>query len=102
MKVRQLKIASDELSEALTWYRERSQRVAEELWLRVRDAKRSILLYPLAAPLIEHRVRRFILSGFPYDLIYVVLDDEILIVAFAHHSRQPRYWKSRLQTKSAN
>ncbi len=100
MKVRLLKIASLELSEALTWYRERSQRVAEELWLRVRDARRSILLYPLASPLIERRVRRFILSGFPYDLIYVVLDDEIIIVAFAHHSRQPRYWQSRLQSKS--
>ena len=102
MRVRQLKIASDELSEALTWYRERSQRVAEELWLRVRDAKRSILLYPLAAPLIEKRVRRFILSGFPYDLIYVAFEDEILIVAFAHHSRLPHYWKSRLQNKSVN
>lgn len=30
MRVRQLKIASDELSEALIWYRERSQRVAED------------------------------------------------------------------------
>jgi len=53
----------------------------------------------LASPLIERRVRRFILSGFPYDLVYVVLDDEIVIVAFAHHSRQPHYWKSRLQNK---
>jgi plasmid stabilization system protein ParE len=102
MKVRLLKIASDELSEALAWYQVRSPRVAEDLWLRVRDAKRSILLYPLASPLIAQRVRRFILSGFPYDLVYVVLDKEILIVALAHHSRQPRYWKSRLQNKSAN
>lgn len=60
MRVRLLKIASEELSEALSWYTERSQRVAEELWLRVRDARRSILLYPLASPLIEQRVRRFI------------------------------------------
>lgn len=97
MKVRLLKIASLELSEALSWYRERSQHVAEDLWLRVRDARRSILLYPLASPLIERRVRRFILPGFPYDLIYVVFDDEIVILAFAHHSRQPLYWKSRLQ-----
>lgn len=102
MKVRQLTVASDELSEALIWYRQRSQRVAEDLWLRVFDAKRSILLYPFASPLIEHKLRRFVLSGFPYDLVYVVLDNEILIVAFAHHSRQPRYWKSRLKNKSVN
>jgi plasmid stabilization system protein ParE len=97
MKVRQLKVANEELIEALTWYRDRSSQVAEELWLRVQDARRSILLYPLASPLIERRVRRFILSGFPYDLVYVVLENEIVIVAYAHHSRQPLYWKSRLQ-----
>lgn len=96
MKVRQLTVASEELSEALTWYRERSPRIAEDLWLRVQDARHSIVLYPLASPLIEQRIRRFILSGFPYDLVYVVLDREIVIVAYAHHSRQPLYWKSRL------
>lgn len=97
MKMRQLRVASEELSEALTWYRDRSPHVAEELWLRIQDARRSILLYPLASPLIELRVRRFILSGFPYDMVYVVLDNEVLIVAYAHHSREPLYWKSRLQ-----
>ena len=102
MKIRQLKVAIEEFSEALAWYRDRSPRVAEDLWLRVQDARHSIVLYPLASPLIERRVRRFILSGFPYDLIYVVLSDEIVIVAFAHHSRQPHYWKSRLESKSKN
>ncbi len=29
------------------------------------------------------------------SLIYAVLGDEILIVALAHHSRRPGYWKDR-------
>ncbi len=102
MKIRQLEIASDELREALAWYRERSPQVAEAFWLRIQDARSSIVLYPNAAPLIERRVRRFILSGFPYDLVYVVLPDAIVIVAYAHHSRQPGYWKIRLQNQSKN
>ncbi len=97
MKVRQLSVASAELREAMAWYRERSPRAAENLWLRVQDARRSILLFPHAAPLIGQRARRFILSGFPYDLIYCELLDDILIVAFAHHSRRPGYWKDRLR-----
>lgn len=96
MRVRQLSVASAELREAMTWYRQRSPRAAENLWLRVQDARRSILLFPHAAPLLGSRARRFILSGFPYDLIYCVLPDEILIVAFAHHSRRPGYWKDRM------
>jgi len=97
MKVRQLTMASAELREAMAWYRERSPRAAENLWLRVQDARRSILLFPHAAPLMERRARRFILSGFPYDLIYSVRSDEIVIPAFAHHSRRPGYWENRLR-----
>jgi plasmid stabilization system protein ParE len=80
----------------MTWYRERSPRAAENLWLRIQEARRSIVLFPCAAPLIGRRVRRFILSGFPYDMIYVASADEIVIVAIAHHSRLPGYWKGRL------
>ena len=96
MRVRQLSVATVELRKAMAWYRERSPRAAENLWLRVQDARRSIVLFPCAAPLIERRVRRFILSGFPYDAIYSTLADEIVIVVFAHHSRRPGYWKDRL------
>jgi plasmid stabilization system protein ParE len=97
MKFRLLSVASLELGEAMAWYRQRSPRAAENLWLRVQDARRSIILFPQAAPLIDRRARRFILSGFPYDLIYAALPDETVIVAFAHHSRRPGYWKDRLR-----
>jgi plasmid stabilization system protein ParE len=96
MKVRQLSVASAELREAIAWYRARSPRAAENFWLRVQDARRSILMFPHAAPLIGDNARRFILSGFPYDIIYCALPDEILILGFAHHSRRPNYWKDRL------
>lgn len=81
----------------MAWYRQRSPRAAETLWLKVQEAQRSIMLFPLAAPVVARKARRFILSGYPYDLIYSVLPDEILILAFAHHSRRPGYWLSRLQ-----
>lgn len=97
MRVRQLAIASTELQEAMAWYCQRSPRAAENFWLRIQDARRSMVLFPHAAPLLGQRVRRFILSGFPYDLIYSVLPDEIVIVAFAHHSRRSGYWKDRLR-----
>lgn len=33
---------------------------------------------------------------FPYRVVYFVRDDELLIVAFAHQSRRPGYWKQRV------
>jgi len=96
MKFRQLRAASVELHHAIVWYRDRSPRAAENFWLRVMEARRSIAMFPLAAPLTSPHCRRFILSGYPYDLIYSLRKDEIVIVAFAHHSRRPGYWQSRL------
>jgi plasmid stabilization system protein ParE len=72
MKFRLLSTDTVELKEALTWYHARNPHAAENLWLRIQDARRSIALFPFAAPKIGHRARRFVLSGFPYDLIYAI------------------------------
>lgn len=55
------------------------------------------VLFPYAAPPISRDARRFILPGYPYDLVYSVLEDEIVVLAVAHHSRQPEYWADRLR-----
>lgn len=65
MMVRQLPAATAELQHVLAWYHERSPRAAENFWLRVVDARRSIALFPLAAPAITPQLRRFILAGYP-------------------------------------
>jgi len=97
MKVRMLSIARMEMTDAMAWYRARSPRAAEGFWLKAQDARRSMSLFPYAAPLISDHVRRFILSGYPYDLVYTVRAEEIAILAVAHHSRQPGYWLERLE-----
>jgi hypothetical protein len=32
---------------------------------------------------------------FPNDLVYRILERRIEIIAIAHHSRKPVYWKAR-------
>ena len=39
--------------------------------------------------------RKRIVSGFPYNIIYRVWQDYIYLVAVAHHSRRPGYWRKR-------
>ena len=47
-----------------------------------------------AAPL---STRRYLLRGFPCILIYREWEGHIQIVAVAHTSRKPGYWKKRLK-----
>ena len=35
-------------------------------------------------------------AGFPFDIIYLRIDDEIYIVAYAHERRRPGYWVQRM------
>lgn len=39
--------------------------------------------------------RRALLKHFRYAVVYEVLEDEILVVAVAHTSREPNYWLGR-------
>lgn len=52
--------------------------------------------FPESGSPIGIEARRLRIRPFSYDLIYLAEGDEIYIIAFAHHRRQPGYWTVRL------
>ena len=46
---------------------------------------------------LEEDVRRCLTRVFPYGIFYTIEPDFILIVAVAHCSREPGYWKRRVK-----
>ena len=97
MIFRQLPEAETEIEEALAWYAERSPDAAVNLLGALRDARLHISAFPLAASRISGMLFRFVLHKYPYDLVYRLGAHEIVVVALAHHSRRPGYWKGRLE-----
>ena len=53
----------------------------------------------LYAPDRDHECRRCRVKKFPFSIQYLVMDDHIWIVAVAHHSRKPGYWRYRLRQR---
>ncbi|MDZ7657650.1 type II toxin-antitoxin system RelE/ParE family toxin [Fodinibius sp.] len=51
--------------------------------------------YPLSGKKITTTERRFLVSRFPYGIIYTVEDDLITIFAFMNLRQKPGYWESR-------
>lgn len=41
------------------------------------------------------KIRRLPLRRFPYHIVYYASDGEIRILAVAHQSRKPGFWRSR-------
>lgn len=69
-----------------------------EFLTAVRDAVQLIARTPGAWQASEHGrdVHRFVMERFPFTIVCTELADEILIIAIAHTSREPGYWRRRL------
>lgn len=51
--------------------------------------------HPQLGPVWRGSTRRFPLRRFPYNIIYQLRADEIRVIALAHQSRKPGYWRGR-------
>ena len=51
--------------------------------------------YPRLGPVWRRSTRRFPLRRFPYSIIYQVKPEEVRVIALAHQSRRPGYWRGR-------
>jgi plasmid stabilization system protein ParE len=51
--------------------------------------------YPRLGPVWRGTARRFPLRRFPYTIIYQVKPEEARVIALAHQSRRPGYWRGR-------
>jgi plasmid stabilization system protein ParE len=85
--------ARDDFDNACEWYAERSNRAAARLRETVNDTLTKIADHPLLFAKIDDQHHEVSLRKFPFRLIYRVVDDEILVVALVHATRDPDSWK---------
>ena len=87
--------ASREVDEAHAWYRQRSDVAAQAFALDLDHALDAIGRSPERWPITRHGERRFVLSKFPYSIVYRIRADDVFVTALAHQRRRPGYWRSR-------
>jgi toxin ParE1/3/4 len=89
--------ATAEYDAAFDWYLERSADAALRFDAEVDRALAQIIHAPQRWAAGPYSTRRFLLRQFPFTLIYRERPSgDIEIVAVAHTSRKPGYWKARL------
>jgi toxin ParE1/3/4 len=90
--------ADEELIDEIARYELRRKDLGIEFLTAVREAIRLITRNPGAWQTTDHSpdVRRFVMERFPFTIVYTELAEEILIIAVAHASREPGYWRRRL------
>ena len=84
-----------ELDDAASFYEKALVGLGKRFRREVRKAVATIAILPAAWPMMDNDVRKYVLHGFPYNILYSVENDHILIIAIAHQRRQPQYWLGR-------
>jgi toxin ParE2 len=88
--------ASEEVDAATRWYARRSWSAAAGFVAAYESALSQIERMPYAWPPYRWNTRRFLLHRYPYHVVYWVDPDRVVVIAVAHMSRRPDYWRDRL------
>lgn len=89
--------AEAEIVEIADWYNQRNTAARIAFLRAVNRALEFIREHPKQYQIVYREVRRTLLDGFPYNLFYKASDDQILIVACFHSSRDPNAWRDRVR-----
>jgi toxin ParE1/3/4 len=79
----------------MQWYAERSPTAAHAFAAEINACAERVAEAPNRWPSYVHDTRRYLFPHFPFSLVYRVRNGDLEIVAVAHHSRRPGYWRSR-------
>jgi plasmid stabilization system protein ParE len=87
--------AQDDYITALAWYQTRSARTATRFEAEVQRVLDLIDDNPSSFPHYDDEHRFALLRRFPYCIVYQEQPARVYVIAVAHGSRSPGYWKGR-------
>jgi toxin ParE1/3/4 len=95
--LRNLRAAREEFAEALRWYEEQRAGLGAEFFDEVAATTARLEARPEIGTAVSQDglTRRLLVPRFPYQVVYRVTPDEIVILAVAHLKRRPNHWKNR-------
>jgi toxin ParE1/3/4 len=99
--LRVLAEARGESVESAAWYDRQQMGLGGEFLDEIERSFLRIAEQPHGFPrwsldLGPHDIRRYVLSRFPFVVIYRCRPDETVILAVAHSRRRPFYWRDRI------
>ena len=89
-------VAGD-LAAAIIWYRNNRPGLDVDFQREFDATLAAIESNPLQYQVVERGMRRVMLHGFPYAVMYTVTDQQILILGCRHLRRNPAEWRKRLE-----
>lgn len=93
--------ATEEIREAAEWYDARSTGLGSRFVGAAREIFEQLESSPeqfsqLETLSTDPPIRRgAMVDGFPYIVVFELIDDDVFVIAVSHTSRRPNYWRRR-------
>ena len=90
-------LAVDELEEAANWFEQQEPGASAKFMAAVKAKLVEIASSPRRWAIEKDGTRHALLRPFKYVIVFRESYSTIEIIAYAHTSRRPRYWRKRLK-----
>ena len=87
--------AEAEFIAAARYYEGQAEGLGLDFIAAVEASYQRLLAFPDSGRPFGSRLRRVLVAGFPYGLIYRSEPEQLFVVAVAHVRRKPGYWRGR-------
>ena len=88
-------VATD-IKESFDWYQKQADGLGDDFLNELESAYQAVSELPGTWPKFQNNFRRFLLSKFPFSIIYRANNELVYVVAVMHNSRKPKYWLKRI------
>jgi plasmid stabilization system protein ParE len=63
----------------------------------IQESTQRIIQFPKSGPIERANIRKSLVRGFPFTILYELHQDQIFIAAVMHQHRKPGYWLDRVK-----
>jgi len=100
LKIRVAPEAAAELRAAKAWYGERQRGFGTEFVAAIRATMARVSSAPMESPRLPRSadVQKAVVDRFPCVVVFLVRADAVHVLAVAHQSRHPSYWRDRAKS----
>ena len=97
MKIKITEIAKREFLDAKSFYDLEQPGLGVKYKSEIEEGLLRIKRFPEAWHIEHAEIHRYLTHRFPYKILYVIENDVIVVLAFAHQHRAPDYWIDRIE-----
>ena len=88
--------AENDLKEIFSWYEDKRMGLGYDFLLQVDAGINFVKRNPKIHPIEYNGIRKHLIKRFPYKIIYLVKEEEIIVLAVLHAKRSFELFKSRV------